>query len=357
MFNIGIIGTGNISSAYLRNLAAYEYLKVTAVADLDLSRAESQAATYGVPKACSVDELLADNEIDLVINLTIPAAHGSVGLAALQAGKHIYNEKPLAISRSDAQALLALASERGLRVGGAPDTFLGGGLQTCRALIDEGVIGEPIGATAFMFSSGPESWHPNPAFFYAEGAGPLFDMGPYYLTTLVSLLGPINRVSGSARISFPTRPITSQPLAGQTITVTTPTHVSATLEHASGPLSTLVVSFDVQKSQHAWIEIYGSTGTLRVPDPNTFGGPIFVSKRVEKDKVWEEIPITREPVKENRGIGVADMVRAIAEDRPHRASGEMTYHVLDLMHCIYESSNEGRHIVPTSRCERPAPLD
>jgi predicted dehydrogenase len=356
MFNIGIIGTGNISSAYLRNLAAYDYLSVAAVADLDLARAEAQAAAYAVPKACGVEELLADSSIDLVINLTIPAAHGTVGLAALQAGKHLYNEKPLAISRQEARAMLELAAERNLRVGGAPDTFLGGGLQTCRELLDSGAIGEPIGATAFMLSSGPESWHPNPAFFYAEGAGPLFDMGPYYLTTLVSLLGPVARVSGAARASFPTRPITSQPLAGQTITVTTPTHVSATLEHASGPIATLVVSFDVLKSQLAWLEIYGSNGTMRVPDPNTFGGPIYLFRRGEGDKGWQEIPITREPVKENRGIGVADMVRAIHDNRPHRASGEMTYHVLDLMHCIYDSSREGRHIVPESNCERPAPL-
>jgi predicted dehydrogenase len=212
---VGIIGCGNISSAYVNGCRMFDSLRVVAVADLAPEAAQAKAAEHDLGCAGSVEELLADPDIDIVINLTIPAAHAAVSLAALAAGKHVYSEKPLAVARADGQVVLAEAAARGLRVGGAPDTFLGGGLQTCRKLIDDGAIGEPVAATAFMLGHGPESWHPNPGFFYRQGAGPLFDMGPYYLTALIHLLGPVERVAALARISFAERMATSDARRGQ----------------------------------------------------------------------------------------------------------------------------------------------
>jgi predicted dehydrogenase len=351
---VGVIGCGNISSIYLKNLTSFAHLRVLACADLDLARAKAQAAAYGVPRACTPDQLLADDAIELVVNLTIPAAHAAVAAACIDAGKSVYNEKPLAVARPDGERLLAAARVRGVRVGAAPDTFLGAGLQTCRALIDAGAIGEPVAATAFMLGHGPEGWHPNPQFFYAEGAGPLFDMGPYYLTTLIALLGPVARVSGAARISFPTRTISSQPFAGETIQVAVPTHVAATLEMVRGPIATLITSFDVWHSQLPRIEVYGSLGTIVVPDPNTFGGPVLLRRAA--DEAWHEQPLEHGYGENSRGLGVADMALALREGRPHRASGEMAYHVLDLMHAIYESAESGRHIAPTSQCAQPEAL-
>src|SRR2546427_8394673 len=228
--NIGVIGCGKISSIYFQILQTFDIINVIACADLDMERARMQAESFHIPRATSVEELLADPEIELVINLTIPRAHAEVGMAVLQAGKKLYTEKPLASSREQGRQLLATAHTQGLRVGGAPDTFLGGGLQTCRQLIDEGAIGTPIAAHAFMMSHGQEHWHPDPDFFYQPGAGPLFDMGPYYLTALITLLGPIRRVTGSAKATFPERIITSQPKYGTKITVNTPTHITGVLD-------------------------------------------------------------------------------------------------------------------------------
>jgi predicted dehydrogenase len=352
--NVGVIGCGNISGIYLEAGQKFDILNIAACADIELARAEAQAAKYGIPRACRVAELLADPTIELVINLTIPAAHGDVALAALEAGKSVYNEKPLAIERADAQRMLALAAEKGLRVGCAPDTFLGGGLQTCRALIDAGVIGVPVAATAFMMSHGPEGWHPNPDFFYQRGAGPMFDMGPYYLTALVSLLGPVQRVTGSARVSFAERKITSQPLSGTMIKVNTPTHVAGLLEFASGPVATLITSFDVWHADLPRIEIYGSLGTLSVPDPNTFGGPVRV--RLAGEQAWHEGEIAHGYTANSRGLGVADMAYGLRTGRAHRASGALAYHVLDLMHAFHDASREGKHIDVRSGCPQPAPL-
>jgi predicted dehydrogenase len=352
--NIGIVGCGNISSVYLKNCTASEYLNVLAVADLDMERAMSQAKRFNIPRAITVEELLADPDIDLVINLTIPAAHGTVGLAAIRAGKSIYNEKPLAISREDGQSMLKEARKRGVRVGCAPDTFLGDGLQTCRALLDEGAIGEPVAATAFMLGHGPEGWHPDPEFFYQVGAGPMFDMGPYYLTALISLLGPVRRVTGSARISFPERAIGSKPKKGTKIEVKTPTHIAGVLDFASGPVATLVTSFDVWASQVPRIEIYGSKGTLSVPDPNIFGGPVHLRLAGEDD--WREVPLAHYTALNDRGIGVADMAHGIRHKRLHRANGELAYHVLDIMHAFHDASDRGRHIELKSTCKQPEPL-
>jgi predicted dehydrogenase len=351
---IGIIGCGNISPIYLQAGKRFEILEVVACADIDLERAKARAAEFDIPKACSVEELLADPDIDIVVNLTIPKAHGPVGLTVLQAGKSVYNEKPLAALREEAQPLLTTAGERGLRVGGAPDTFLGGGLQTCRKLIDDGVIGEPVAATAFMMGHGHESWHPDPEFYYQVGGGPMFDMGPYYLTALINLLGPVRRVTGSTRISFPERTITSQPKYGTKIAVKTPTHIAGVLDFASGAIGTIITSFDVWGHHAPIIEIYGSEGTLSVPDPNTFGGVVRVRKAREQE--WVEVPLTHGYTQNSRGLGVADMAYALRSGRQHRANGELAYHVLDIMHAIHDASREGRHVELTSTCERPAPL-
>lgn len=352
---IGIIGCGNISGIYLKMARTFAILEVAAVADMVLERAQARAAEYGIPRACGVEELLADPSIEIVLNLTVPNAHAEVGLAALRAGKSVYNEKPLAIRREDAQAMLKLAAEKGLRVGGAPDTFLGAGQQTCRRLIDEGVIGTPLAATAFMLGHGPEGWHPDPEFFYQVGGGPMFDIGPYYLTALVNLLGPARRVTGMAQASFPTRTITSQPKYGKVVQVEVPTHVAGLVHFAGGAIGTIITSFDVWKADLPRIEIYGSLGTLSVPDPNTFGGPVRIWRQGAKE--WEEMPLLPNYGQNWRSLGVADMAHAIRAGRPHRASGELTYHVLDVMHAIHEASEEGRHMDLGSTCARPAPLD
>jgi predicted dehydrogenase len=342
---IGIIGCGNISGIYLTNCRKLPGVALVACADLDMVRAQAKAAEHGI-RAATVDELLADPDVDLVINLTIPAVHAEVSMSALAAGKHVYTEKPLATRRVDGAATLALAREKGLRVGSAPDTFLGGGLQTSRKLIDDGVIGEPVAAVAFMTGHGPEGWHPDPEFFYKPGAGPMFDMGPYYLTALIGLLGPIARVTGSTRISFPERTIGSGPKQGQKIAVETPTHVAGVLDFAGGAVATLITSFDVWAANLPRIEIYGSEGSLSVPDPNTFGGPVRI--RLAKDKEWREVPLTHGHTENSRGLGVADMAAAIREGRPHRASGELAYHVLDVMAAFEEASTSGRHVAITS---------
>ena len=352
--NIGVVGCGVISSIYLENCTAYEHLNVVACADLDLKRAKAQADRFNIPRAETVEELLADPSIELVINLTIPAAHSTVGMATLRSAKSVYNEKPLTISREDGRLLLQEASQRNLRVGCAPDTFLGGGLQTCRALIDEGAIGEPVAGTAFMLGHGPEDWHPDPEFFYKQGAGPMFDMGPYYLTALVTLLGPVRRVTGSARISFAERIIGSAPKRGASIKVETPTHVAGVLDFESGPVATVVTSFDVWSTETPRIEIYGSEGTLSLPDPNAFDGPVRL-RRAGADK-WEEVPLTHDHTDNVRGIGVAEMAEAMRLGRPHRASGELAYHVLDIMHAIHDASEQGQHIEMSSTCSRPEPM-
>ena len=352
--NVGIIGTGNISGIYLEMGKTFEILNIAAVADLIPERARAQAEKYGVPRVCSVAEMLADPSIEIIINLTIPNAHGEVALAALDAGKSVYNEKPLAITRADGMRMLALAKEKNLRVGGAPDTFLGGGLQTCRKLIDDGWIGQPVAATAFMLCHGHESWHPAPEFYYKIGGGPMFDMGPYYLTALISLMGPVRRVTGSARITFPTRTITSQPLNGTVITVDTPTHVAGVLDFQNGAIATIVTSFDVWAHNMPCIEIYGTHGSLSVPDPNGFGGPVKV-RRPGMDN-WSEIPLSHGYARNSRSIGVADMAYALRTGRAARANGELCYHVLDIMHAVHDASREGKHVELASTCAQPAPL-
>ncbi len=330
-----------------------EGIEVAACADLVRERAQSRAEQYGCT-VMSVEHLLADPGIGIVLNLTIPAVHSEVALRALEAGKPVYNEKPLAVTREDARNVLELAEAKGLRVGCAPDTFLGGGIQTCIKLIDDGAIGEPIGATAFMMCHGHESWHPDPEFYYKAGGGPMLDMGPYYLTALVSMLGPARRVTGSARITFPERLITSQPKNGTRITVDIPTHIAGIIDFASGPVATIITSFDVWSAELPRIEIYGAEGTLSVPDPNSFGGPVRIWQRATGD--WAEVELTHGYAGNSRGLGVADMADSIHSGRPHRANGSLAYHVLDIIHAFHDASSSGRHIEIRSTCERPMPL-
>jgi predicted dehydrogenase len=351
---VGVVGCGTISRIYLENCTASPLLRVAACADLDLARAEERAREFGVPRACGPEALLADPAIDLVLNLTIPAAHAEVALAALEAGKHVYNEKPLAVSREDGRRIVELAAARGLRVGGAPDTFLGAGLQTGLRLLDEGAIGAPVAATAMFLSPGHERWHPSPDFYYQRGGGPLFDMGPYYITALVAMLGPVARVSAATRTTFPTRTIGSQPRAGETIAVEVPTHHTAILEFAAGAVATLITSFDVAGGYPPHLELYGTAGHLRLPDPNSFGGPLRLRRQGERE--WAEVALDAGRAENARGLGVEDMAAAIAEGRPHRASGALAFHVLDVMHAIEESAAAGASLAVTSSCERPAPL-
>jgi len=352
---VGIIGCGVISNAYLRRLTTLQGLEVVACADLLPERAAERAEEFGVPRALDPASLVVDNEVDLVVNLTIPAAHAELSLAAVRAGKSLYSEKPLALTVAEGKAIVDAAEREGVRVGCAPDTFLGAGLQTCRRLLDEGAIGEPVAATAFMMGAGPERWHPDPAFFYQPGAGPLFDMGVYYLTALVSLLGPIARVSGSARISRTQRPIGSEPLRGQMIDVRVPTHVALSLDFAGGPVASLVASFDIPASTLPRIEVYGTDGTLSVPDPNTFGGPVSI--RRHGDDGWTEVELDPGFAAQSRGIGLADMVASMRRGEPHLASGELALHVLDVMESAHRASEESRYIAPQTACAQPAPFD
>jgi predicted dehydrogenase len=351
---VGLVGCGYISNRYLHNAPLFPEFEIVACADIAPERAAERAAEYGVPAVRTVAELLADPAIEVVLNLTTPHAHAPVAQAALDAGKSVYNEKPLAIALADGKRLVETARERGLRLGAAPDTFLGGGLQTCRQLIDEGAIGEPVAATAFMLIPGHERWHPQPNFYYQTGGGPLFDMGPYYLTALISLLGPVRRVTGSTRVTFPERTIRSGPRTGERITVEIPTHLAAVLDFASGPIATLVTSFDVWASAAPKLEIYGSQGSLGLPDPNTFGG--LVRMRRADSVIWRDVPVTRPFTRNSRGLGLADMSTGLRSGVSHRASGEMAYHVLEVMHAVETASRESRHVEIASTCERPAPM-
>ena len=351
---VGIIGCGNVSDKYVQASVHFDGFELVACADLDPGRAQALAGRSGIARALTIEQLLNDGEIELVLNLTAPSVHGTVAIEALRSGKHVYGEHPLAQKRREAREMIGLARQKNLRIGCAPDTFLGAGLQTCRALIDEGAIGEPVGGTAFIMGPGVESWHPDPASFYKKGGGPLFDMGPYYLTALTTLLGPVRRVCASARITSPERNISSQPLAGQKIQVETPTHIATILDLDSGPIITLTASFDVKAHAMPAMEIYGSEATLSLPDPNTFCGTPRIRRLGESD--WTNIPLHQGYSEECRGIGLADLAAAINSGREHRANAHTAYHVLDIMHSALDSSETERHIEISSSMTRPAPL-
>lgn len=352
--NVGLIGCGNISEAYFAGCKRYDILNLTACADLDPARARAKAEKHGV-RACTVDELLADPAIEIVINLTIPQAHAPLNERILRAGKHAYTEKPFALDAAESRRVLALARRRQLLVGSAPDTFLGGGIQTARQLLDDGVIGRPLAATANMLCRGHESWHPAPEFYYKRGGGPMFDMGPYYVTALVNLLGPVRRVSAITKTSFAHRLITSQPLAGKKVKVEVPTHYSGTAEFASGTVATLIMSFDTYPlPNQPCIVIYGSEGTMIVPDPNTFAGPVRVRRAAESEFV--EQPLTHSDQR-LRGTGVADLAYTLRRRRRrHRCSGDLAHHVIEIMAAFERSSRLGRHVRLASTVARPAAL-
>ena len=350
-FNVGIIGAGNISGAYLKGSAIFPILNIKAIADLDLDRAKLQAESYGI-EATTPEALLEDNSIDIVVNITPPQVHARVITQALQAGKHVYSEKPLATDFASGQQLLELANAKNLYLGCAPDTFLGGGLQSCRKLIDDGLIGEVVAAQGFFVGSGPESWHPNPDFFYQQGAGPLLDIGPYLITTLVHLMGSVKSVAGLAQVSFLERTVTAKENYGAKIPVEVPTHVTGLLRFAKQGSASITASFDVPANELPHIEIYGSEATLSTPDPNHFAGPVRIRKKGAD--TWEDIPLSHDYTDNQRGLGVADMAHAIASGRKGRASGELALHVLEVMEKIIDASEQGKELELETSTERPA---
>jgi predicted dehydrogenase len=351
--NIGIIGVGNISTQYFAEFPKLPGLKLIAVADMNEARAAEVAAEHGV-ESLSVDALLADDRIEAVLNLTIPAAHVEIATRALKAGKHVYGEKPLALDPVEAAPMLELARERGLRVGSAPDTVLGTGVQTARHLLDTGAIGDAVAAAVHWSAPGHEAWHPAPQFYYQPGGGPLFDMGPYYLTSLVTLFGPVLRVSGVATRSARQRTVATGDQAGAAIPVNIDTHVSAILEHANGVTSTVTVSFEVWASRTPLFEVYGTAGTISVADPNRFSDPTEVWTAETKE--WAEAPVSAGYVDAGRGFGLADMAHAIETDRPHRASGDLAFHVLEIMDAVVRAAHDHTVIELTSTVDRPEPV-
>lgn len=351
---IGIIGCGNISSAYLKAMASFPILDIRGVADINMEVAQSRAEEFGV-EARTVEELFTDPKVEIIVNLTIPKAHVEVGLKALEAGKHVYSEKPLGINFVEGKKLFEAAKAKNLRIGSAPDTFLGGSHQTVRALIDEGVLGVPVGGTATFMCPGHERWHPNPAFYYEIGGGPMLDMGPYYITELVNLLGPVEKVAGFAITPRQERIITSAERNGERIPVHVPTHVAGILAFKNGAIVQVSMSFDVAGHKHVPIEIYGTEGTLIVPDPNYFGGDILLLK---KGGEFEEQAISQPYADGNyRSLGIADMAHAIRSGRPHRANGSLALHVLEVMEAFQTASDTGKTISITTEVERPAPLE
>lgn len=379
--NVGVIGIGDISNVYINNLKNYADIAVlTACASRSLEKAQKKAAEHGIKKPyASPEELLADPDIDIILNLTTPDAHYQINMAALHAGKHVYTEKPLAATFAQGQEIIELANQKGLYVGCAPDTFLGGRLQNCRKIIDEGSLGEIIGASAFFVSHGPEWEHLDPTFVLQPGAGPLLDMGPYYITALLSLLGPVKSICALSRRSFDERPIELGAKKGQLVPVNTDTHITASLEFTCGTMVTLITSFDVWDSELPRMELYGTKGTLCLPDidpldgPDIFGGELLMRNR--DTYRWVEFPRNQECLKREaiempsahafnsvshkanpRGIGLVDMAYAILRQTPARASGDMALHSLEVMEGILTSAAEKRYITPTTTFSLPAPL-
>ncbi len=369
---VGLIGCGVISDIYLKTSQRFDIIDIVACGGLDLDQAKAKAAQYGIPKACMPDEILSDPNIDAILNLTIPAAHAPISLAALNAGKHVYSEKPFVTTIEDGKKVLALAKEKGLYVGNAPDTFLGGRWQTCCKLLEEGVIGKPTGAAAFVGSHGVERHHPNPDFYYKIGGGPMLDLGPYYLTAMIAMLGPIKRACGMSNRISDKRLIESQPRHGEYIDVEVDTHVLGMLEFESGVVGSIMMSFDVWDSQTPRLEIYGENGTICIPDPdpvhgpNLFEGEVWyrtreTSRWTYKPRVkgldnWQIAENTHGHNVDSRGLGLVDLAYAARDGRPVRASGEMAHHVFEVMTGILESPGDGMYRVMESTCGKPAML-
>jgi predicted dehydrogenase len=338
---VAVIGAGSISDQYLSDMVTYPDLDVRFVADVFADRARAQADKYGVAGAGTVEEALADDGIELVVNLTIPIAHADIAAQALTAGKHVWNEKPLATSRSDAQALVKQADHLGLRLGGAPDTVLGPGIQTARRMIERGDIGRALTASVVMQQGGPHRWHPNPDFLYQSGAGPLLDMGPYYLTALTQVFGPIGRVTALGSSAAPTRVIGAGPRAGESFEVTVPTYVAAIYEFRNGAVAQATFSFDSPLQRMGVVEIAGTDATLIAPDPNMFGGSIEVVRSAQAEGATVRTTITAEAGPSGRGIGPLDLARSYRVGQPHRASGQLALHVLDALLATEESIARG----------------
>ncbi len=339
---VGVVGCGAISGIYLKNMTGvFDNLEVKAVCDLDKERTEKVVKEYGIEKIYTLDEMLADDEISIIVNLTTPKSHYSICKKALLAGKHTHVEKPLCVELEEGIELVELAESKGLYLGAAPDTFLGAGIQTCINLIKDGRIGKPVSATAFMMCHGHESWHPDPEFYYEKGGGPMFDMGPYYLTALVNLLGPVKKVAGMTGKAFDERTITSKKKYGKKVHVEVPTHVNGIMEFDNGAIGNIITSFDVWGHNMPRIEIHVTEGSLSVPDPNGFGGPVYLKTRDMKG--FEEVPIILPYSENSRGIGVSDMADAILSGRKNKASGRIALHVLELMHGFHIAADTGEN--------------
>ncbi|MFD2215634.1 Gfo/Idh/MocA family protein [Metabacillus endolithicus] len=376
---VGIIGCGTISNVYLDNLTQrYKLIEVVACADLFVEKAEELAKKYNVPKACSVEDLLADPEVEIILNLTIPAAHYEINVAALQSGKHVYCEKPLALNLEDAKKSIELANEKGLMLGCSPDSFLGAGIQTSKKVFDGGWIGEPVSVTANFMCHGHELWHPAPDFYYKEGGGPILDMGPYYITAMVALLGPIKKITCIAKKTYEERTVLNSKIRSKkSIDVEVPTHYSGLVEFENGVTATVNMSFDIWFSNLPKLEIYGTEGTLMVPDPNMFGGPVklirgdnmvdsiegldwiesiqIINSKSKMEEFVREIPIAYHNIGYNsRGLGVLDMASALRGERKHRTNTDLTYHVLEALLAFDISAKEETTYIMTSTCEKPA---
>ena len=354
--NVGIVGCGNISSIYFENLKnTFLNTNVYACADINPDAANTASEKWEVP-VMTVDEMMACKDIEIIVNLTTPQSHYSICKQALLAGKHTHTEKPLSLSFEEGCELVKLAEEKSLMLGGAPDTFMGAGIQTCRKLIDDGFIGDLVGATAFLLCQGHEGWHPSPEFYYQFGGGPMFDMGPYYLTALVNLLGGVTELHGMTSMTYPTRTVTSKPKFGTIVEVEVPTHVNGLLRFESGAIGNIITSFDVRKTTLPCIEVYGTAGTLIVPDPNGFGGPVRLMTK-NGGPEFKEIPYTHIYPENSRGIGVADMAQCIIDGNlNNRASGCLANHVLEIMSGIHVSNDTKKSYMMTTKYERNAPM-
>lgn len=361
---VGVIGCGNISAAYMRLSPLFRGFEMRACADIDMAAAGGRAKEYGI-RASSIESLLAADDVDIVVNLTVPAAHFDVSRAALEAGKHVYSEKPFVLSLEEGQELARLATARRLRIGSAPDTFLGGAHQFARHLVDSGQLGRITSGTCHVMNHGMEHWHPNPDFFFQPGGGPVLDLGPYYIANLIQLIGPVQRVAALASIPSPVRTITSKPRQGEKIAVNTPTTIHALLAFENGASVTLNASWDVWNHGHRPMELYGELGTLIVPDPNFFGGEVRYTRAAEavsRPPRWEHaLSVPNQEHSQGmmanyRTVGLADMAQAMIEDRPHRCSLELALHTIDVMTGVLESGTSGRFVDMRTTCERPAAL-